>query len=930
MDLSFKLQSAQSLKYQDQLTQLISLTRASKLSAAQALAQDLITLAEQNTDLNLKHYFQLKLAKVYFIQGEFLKAIKEVEQVVEKIEELNQSQIQVINGDEQDLKKEKDEDSKVDVQSDIQDQVEDKKVEEKDEKVSQSKDELVVESTSNIQEQEQKYMYLKAKWYQAFIHSKLKDFEKAEEFAKHISDQIRCLKTPENYWKFELKALYLRSRQIAGCMEFRAAISIIDKDAKVLLEKLSEHYYPKDHTEVKVEEGKEEEIQDSQQIKKVYQDRYHHEFRRQTVLYLKKFAYYDQAASQVIQLIKDQAELYKIELIKSEDENQLPHIDLSQLSEQDQQTKSTQLHTIAKSLFILSKIYAFQIKVKEVFEISDNLEEFYKTLYKTENHIEVFKICRVKKDSILKSHSVRTPHRLDQAKDLLDRCISILKVVLQCDEQTKTYYVATCCRDLGEIYLDKKQNDEAEKYILQSQRIIGEIFSDNHPIIIEFNANLIELYAIKESEAERIKCSQIAEKNLEISKQYYGFRSIYSLKQELGYCSNLINVLKFQESQQHVAEMRQIVTKFHNDQSDLMNQYLFLAQILAGMTLMSTEVATSAEKILNYVYQKQIEYCENDQEHPFLEQTLVNIGLFYRQCQRYQASLYYWNKLKAIQSKIFHHDREILVYTLKNIGLCYSQLDQFDKAEETFLEAVTIIEGLSSNPATMGSQETQKQDLEQLSSLYFSVYQASITLGHKERSLEYNLKALEVNKKLYGENSINVSNNHYIHAQLLLKLGKPVEAIEWQNKALATLEGLEQSLANNQEEAEKSKTKPADIFIIRLKYFYQLVNMYFIANDLQNSIAQINKALDYVKNNDNLTYSNLEDVFRIRQELRAIERKASAKLQNTTALDIKQAEQKPTETVVVQQLKMSSMLGVFGLFTSSSFLASYLLMKNKQ
>lgn len=45
---------------------------------------------------------------------------------------------------------------------------------------------------------------------------------------------------------------------------------------------------------------------------------------------------------------------------------------------------------------------------------------------------------------------------------------------------------------------------------------------------------------------------------------------------------------------------------------------------------MNTEAASSAERILSYVYAKQLEYCENNEEHPYLEQTLVNIALFYR------------------------------------------------------------------------------------------------------------------------------------------------------------------------------------------------------------------------------------------------------------------------------------------------------------
>lgn len=78
--------------------------------------------------------------------------------------------------------------------------------------------------------------------------------------------------------------------------------------------------------------------------------------------------------------------------------------------------------------------------------------------------------------------------------------------------------------------------------------------------------------------------------------------------------------------------------------------------------------------------------------------------------------------------------------------------------------------------------------MEQLSQLYFNLYQTSISQGNKENSLEYNMKALEVNKRLFGEANIHVSNNNFIQAQLMLKLGKPKEAIEWLTKALETLE----------------------------------------------------------------------------------------------------------------------------------------------
>jgi hypothetical protein len=72
--------------------------------------------------------------------------------------------------------------------------------------------------------------------------------------------------------------------------------------------------------------------------------------------------------------------------------------------------------------------------------------------------------------------------------------------------------------------------------------MIGEVFSDNHPCILEFNSNLIELYSSLDEE-KKVKTVQIAEKNLEIAHQFYGDDSIYTLKYELSLASNLIGQL---------------------------------------------------------------------------------------------------------------------------------------------------------------------------------------------------------------------------------------------------------------------------------------------------------------------------------------------------------------------------------------------------
>jgi hypothetical protein len=47
----------------------------------------------------------------------------------------------------------------------------------------------------------------------------------------------------------------------------------------------------------------------------------------------------------------------------------------------------------------------------------------------------------------------------------------------------------------------------------------------------------------------------------------------------------------------------------------------------------------------------------------------MNLALFYRELQIYEASTKYWLELKNLQEKIYVDDNEVLIFTYKNIGI---------------------------------------------------------------------------------------------------------------------------------------------------------------------------------------------------------------------------------------------------------------------
>jgi hypothetical protein len=71
--------------------------------------------------------------------------------------------------------------------------------------------------------------------------------------------------------------------------------------------------------------------------------------------------------------------------------------------------------------------------------------------------------------------------------------------------------------------------------------MIGEKFTDNHPIITHFNSSLNEAYASQDNEEKKQNCILIAEKNLDIARKTYGENSIFALKWELSCASNKIS-----------------------------------------------------------------------------------------------------------------------------------------------------------------------------------------------------------------------------------------------------------------------------------------------------------------------------------------------------------------------------------------------------
>eukprot|EP00347_Sterkiella_histriomuscorum_P004219 403361289 len=850
-----------------------------------------------------------------------VEAVKECEKVVNALRdkvEAEQKIQQTINEDK----------ASKPIESDLQgnDQIEVKEESQINTNITQ------VKETHLSENQKLTFLYLKAQYVLAKLHSKIRDYTKAE----FICDQIHQFETsyaqgdPQIYWKYVVKAQYIKAKQMAICMEFRKAKQYLEQEARPILIRIIEKY----QTDKK-----------DQDIKVLIDNKYSFEYRKQFAKYLKKFAFFQEAADQLNNILSDERKFYEIEnecelesmkKIDLEDEKYLLH------------SKSNPLQQMAYTHRLLAVTYSCHYKKELAVEHFGKSMAIYKYVFDNNNapnfkyvslHIDQA-MCYIKCNlqQLLEEDQVKlSENEIFQAQDNLSRLFGGV--------EEKTYKWAQCMLTLGEVYSQSKQMEKAEDSLLKAQNIAGLLYSDHHPAIIQFNTALIELYGSSTEEPNVSKCIQIAKKNAEIAQKYYGEESIYCVKTEFDLISNLVSQGNIEESQDSMSRLRKLIQRFHDDDpKDLMNQYFFLTQILIAITLMGSTSQDAAERILSYVFSKQLQYCENDSTHPFMEQTILNLAIHFRANEQYMGALSLFNTLKGIQQKMFGVEAEALVYTYKNIGLCYLAIQNSEKAEENYLKALDIVEKLKAKrkPNSPEQQvQMQKEDYEQLASTYFNLYLSAIQKDKKDKCKEYNMKCLQYHILAKGDDkNLSCSNCYFIQAQLELKTLSLDEAIKYIEKALSLFDSIDLTSLNR---------RPDELYLIKIRYHLSASNIYFIKGDYVKAKDQLQQGLKICEDDKKFTYGTIKDVKAHKRELTNNLLKCEAKLQGVSTLDLKPLEKVLTQSALKPELvegqeeteqkvliaeaksfNPAHLISTFGLVSSTSFLACYLFLKNKQ
>lgn len=132
----------------------------------------------------------------------------------------------------------------------------------------------------------------------AKTYHKLKDFTKAE----FICDQVHQFEDnyaraePQIYWKYAVKAQYIKAKQMQVSMEFRKAKFFLEQEAKPILIILIDKF----QTDKKDAESK-----------VLLDNKYSFEYRKMYAAYERRFLFFPEAIEQLKSILTDELAFYK-------------------------------------------------------------------------------------------------------------------------------------------------------------------------------------------------------------------------------------------------------------------------------------------------------------------------------------------------------------------------------------------------------------------------------------------------------------------------------------------------------------------------------------------------------------------------------------------------------------------------------------------
>lgn len=146
------------------------------------------------------------------------------------------------------------------------------------------------------------------------------------------------------------------------------------------------------------------------------------------------------------------------------------------------------------------------------------------------------------------------------------------------------------------------------------------------------------------------------------------------------------------------------------------NQFLYKAILINTIILMQAAPSEPSAQVrvenqLKNVFSQQIAYCENDSNHPFLEEVVSLYATYFEQTGSYQNALIMHSKFLRIQQSLLGEDTDAMIPTYKKMAALAVAVGQPTASQKYLLSAqeLTVKFQVRSEDQT---DEQKKQELE--------------------------------------------------------------------------------------------------------------------------------------------------------------------------------------------------------------------------
>jgi tetratricopeptide (TPR) repeat protein len=407
-----------------------------------------------------------------------------------------------------------------------------------------------------------------------------------------------------------------------------------------------------------------------------------------------------------------------------------------------------------------------------------------------------------------------------QAKESFEEALEFLSV----DPEKYCFGMVDVYSHLGYLHNDMKMPDEAFKYF---EYAISTFESTKIPEkttkILEFIKNVVEaMKSVSEAQASRY-----INLYLTFSRKYFGENSRETAEGYNMYSALWLKQKAYKDALEYAEKSINICKTLQDNHYDLLQCFNQFAQIMHKMGELeaaSRFLAQSGEILENHPNEKmktshyhnlallnrdQRKYSEAEsnmllhikgvrdqfgEQHPAMASAYLNIGHIYRVSKNYPNAKEYYSKALSVFDATLGREHLNTADTLEFLG-------EVCRLSESFHEALDMHnESLRIRVKFVGLQHPT------LHIPYFNLASTYMEMENFSQAEVFALKRLEILKKYWGNDSVNVAGNHSFLAEVYLSQGQKSKAVQSLEETLRILK-----TTGNQEAINSLETRLKDI-----------------------------------------------------------------------------------------------------------------------